>query len=266
MSTKWITIAPLNEAFWLRTFSLPISFAESVTLDLIPSWARLPETLKHLGTVDAEQIKRSQYAFQVPFDADALGSPDPNPMLPFTRSIQEAKHELVSMANLACWVVKPCGLGFYAMMHFDEIDAEPQLRQYSHVRRFQPNEAYRKEILDNDAFLKAAEIHDILTKLDRKNTAWTAMYALWLGLCETDWASRFMQFWICLEALFGPQDAREMTFRISQRIAFFLETDPVKAKYIFDQTKKSYSWRSKIVHGLHLTKLTQEESGQLSIS
>ena len=55
--------------------------------------------------------------------------------------------------------------------------------------------------------------------------------------------------WIALEALFGPEDAREITFRLSQRVALFLAEDRAEAKQLFTMVKKAYSFRSKIVHG-----------------
>ena len=40
-----------------------------------------------------------------------------------------------------------------------------------------------------------------------------------------------------------------MTFRLSLRIAFFLEENPAQAKNLFAIAKKGYGFRSKIVHG-----------------
>ena len=63
------------------------------------------------------------------------------------------------------------------------------------------------------------------------------------------WAIRYSLFWIALEALFGPEDAREITYRLSQRVAFFLGHDRADVKGLFSLTKKGYAYRSKIVHG-----------------
>jgi hypothetical protein len=60
---------------------------------------------------------------------------------------------------------------------------------------------------------------------------------------------RYALFWIALEALFGPEDAREMTFRLSQRIALFLAPDRAAARELFNDVKEAYGYRSKIVHG-----------------
>jgi hypothetical protein len=62
-------------------------------------------------------------------------------------------------------------------------------------------------------------------------------------------AIRFALFWIAVEALFGPEDAREVTFRLSQRVALFLSAERAEARNLFLLVKKSYAFRSKIVHG-----------------
>ena len=60
---------------------------------------------------------------------------------------------------------------------------------------------------------------------------------------------RYALFWIGLEALFGPEDAREITYRLSQRVAFFLSENRKETKQLFATAKKGYGFRSKIVHG-----------------
>ena len=60
---------------------------------------------------------------------------------------------------------------------------------------------------------------------------------------------RFALFWIALEALCGPEDAREITYRLSQRLGFFLGASQSEARELFLKAKKAYGFRSKIVHG-----------------
>lgn len=73
--------------------------------------------------------------------------------------------------------------------------------------------------------------------------------ATWAGLQTNAEVVRYALFWMALEALFGPQDAREITYRLSQRIAFFLGENQTEAKQFFSLAKKGYGFRSKIVHG-----------------
>jgi hypothetical protein len=120
--------------------------------------------------------------------------------------------------------------------------------------------------LVDDDFVRARTLHKQLLSLDEAGTIWRAVYSVSLGLRETDWASRFMQMWIAMEALFGPEDAREITYRISQRIALFLIAEKRNAFDLFQEVKSSYSWRSKVAHGLRLNKLETDESEVLSYS
>ena len=44
---------------------------------------------------------------------------------------------------------------------------------------------------------------------------------------------RYALFWMALEALFGPEDGREISFRLSPRIAFLLAENSAQAKGFF---------------------------------
>ena len=52
-----------------------------------------------------------------------------------------------------------------------------------------------------------------------------------------------------LEALFGPDDAGETTYKLCQRIAFFLADCPDVARDPYRKAKICYNTRSKIIHG-----------------
>jgi hypothetical protein len=60
---------------------------------------------------------------------------------------------------------------------------------------------------------------------------------------------RYPFFWMGLEALFGPDDTAETTYKLCQRIAFFLGDTPDVARELFRKAKTCYNTRSKIIHG-----------------
>src|ERR1039458_10151466 len=60
---------------------------------------------------------------------------------------------------------------------------------------------------------------------------------------------RYAFFWLALEALFGPKDSGETTFKLSQRIAFFLADTPELARELYHKVKACYNTRSRIIHG-----------------
>lgn len=59
---------------------------------------------------------------------------------------------------------------------------------------------------------------------------------------------RFIDVWIGLEALFGDRGG-ETTLRLALRIAAFLGETPNERTNLYEQLKKSYDFRSVIVHG-----------------
>jgi hypothetical protein len=61
-------------------------------------------------------------------------------------------------------------------------------------------------------------------------------------------ADALIDYWIALESLFGTGTA-ELTFRMSLRIAAFIESDPAARRARFEAATESYKYRSLVVHG-----------------
>lgn len=73
--------------------------------------------------------------------------------------------------------------------------------------------------------------------------------ALRRALSEGNGTMRFVNLWIVLEALFGPESPRRVSSRIAKRAAAFLEP-PASAPGLVVEIRDAYALRSKIVHGL----------------
>jgi hypothetical protein len=84
------------------------------------------------------------------------------------------------------------------------------------------------------------------------------------ALTESMWETRYLLQWIVLESLFVSTNPQETTYRLSQRLSLFLGRHGDHCRDLFDRAKAGYSWRSKIVHGMRLSKLAPEESMELS--
>ena len=56
---------------------------------------------------------------------------------------------------------------------------------------------------------------------------------------------------------------KRYTYRLSQRVALFLEKEATKAQEVLKQAKAGYGWRSKIVHGLRVSKLKDRDPDKL---
>jgi len=102
-----------------------------------------------------------------------------------------------------------------------------------------------------------------LAALSNRGTIWTASRILWKALNDEVWEVRLLLLWVALEALYGPEDSREINFRISQRIAFFLGTNGDDRRRLYSEAKDGYTWRSKAVHGARLK--TVDESTRLRV-
>ena len=135
--------------------------------------------------------------------------------------------------------------------HATLVGSEPT---YQHFENYQPFFNHPKDemvqITEDDINL-AKNIHFPMVELimNGKNAMTTAVEATWAALHMFKEEIRYILFWVVLEALFGPKDGKEVTYRLCQRLAFFLAQDKVEARKLFDKAKKGYGLRSKIVHG-----------------
>ena len=205
-----------------------------------------------------ELKKGAGYCILVDYEADALGTPDKKDP---SRSIQDTVFDAIKYVNFAIWLAQRAGFGFFCVIHGHETNHEWLFRQLFEVQSTCPLPAYQHNQLDTSDFLKASELFSVLQAL-RPSLRMTADAAA-VALTQKDFPLRFLIFWLVIESLFGPEDAREITFRLSQHVALFLGENPPEAREIFEKVKLSYRWRSKLVHGIRLSKLTKEKSSEL---
>jgi hypothetical protein len=60
---------------------------------------------------------------------------------------------------------------------------------------------------------------------------------------------RLLDLWIAIEALFSPDDATEVTYRVALNVANTIELQGLDRRRIFDWVKRGYGLRSDLVHG-----------------
>jgi hypothetical protein len=75
-----------------------------------------------------------------------------------------------------------------------------------------------------------------------------AVYFLQAARSHSDLGVKIANYATSFEALFST-DTQELSHKLSERIACFLETDPAQRRSLFQEIKRAYSIRSKIVHG-----------------
>lgn len=180
----------------------------------------------------------------------------------------KAIRRLLMIANLALWLAKPSDLGFNLIIHSKKAikEHEPKspfdhtwiAQSISEVQHIIPHDRYAESTLSGDDLALARNLNTGLNKMWDNKTILTAVEVLWKALTARLDDVRLLLLWVVLEALFGPEDGREITFRISQRIGFFLGIDRAAARAIFSKVKKSYGERSKVAHGAKQTKVASE--------
>ena len=55
-----------------------------------------------------------------------------------------------------------------------------------------------------------------------------------------------------MESLFGADEPNEISYKLAQRIAFFLAENSADARSVFEKVKSCYTMRSKMRRGLKL--------------
>lgn len=269
MPDSWLTIAPVRNLWRLpEALHLPYSFDDRTSLRALPEWVLSDAKHDPLRAKFGRAVKKSRakYCVTVEYQADALGSPDPTWRGKGTRSIQEWAVERVQNVLLAFWLVRRTSVTFREVAHFIDRGTEQVTRHLTKYDALCPLPTYIDEAYDDTDFERVRVLFRALTELPMEGTLKTAAQSTARALTEQSWTMRFLILWLVLESLFGPEDGREITFRISQRIALFLHDKRGEAaETLFGQMKSSYGWRSKLVHGLRLAKLTDDQSRALIV-
>jgi hypothetical protein len=244
----WQTVLPLSH------LTVPsgqeVAFAGDVVLGRSPDWVPTETMLKDCSTWDRTSAETATAALVARYEATSFGDPDPNWKGPKPRSIQETKGELCLLANLALWIARPNPAGFRVLLH-GRLVGEQMMAQRVECG-FVPLLCLPEEVNNRptaEDLKAAAKVHASLVAVGRKGSIWTAARSVWASLHVNREDVRYLFFWVALEALFGPDSPGEITHRIAERLALFLENDPAKAKDLFKSIKVAYGFRSKIAHG-----------------
>jgi hypothetical protein len=244
---NWYTVAPLHTL--VLEPNARFDFGGGLELAALPDWLRRDRACERLSEFDKRVLASTTFAFIAQYDAEALYSPDPTWTGSTRKSIQQRKYESMVLANLALWLSRPSGVGFFTVFHAPVWGDQPAVQS---VERHAPLLCHPADINASPSpedIRLAAALYQALASLRKDNALWTAVRASWHALSMNVEEVRYLLLWVALEALFGPEDSREITFRMSLRIAFFLATSPVEARTLFIAAKKGYTFRSKVAHG-----------------
>jgi hypothetical protein len=158
----------------------------------------------------------------------------------------------IHTANLAMWLARNPMPGFTQILRVSEQNASRGSLQFScdpHLPwKCLPGEDESEIVIRQDDLLRAKDYYGQIVHVDRQSPLCRALGLLYLGITSRRADQMCLLFWVALEALFSPSRAGETTFRMAQRIGFFLGTGDER-KDLFERAKKAYNLRSRVVHG-----------------
>ena len=268
MPDPWVTFAPLQpDGIVPAELSLPYQFTEQISVRAIPEWVREADTGDELRPQVREKIENEgcRHCIEVEYQADAFGSPDPSWKGDPLWSMQDTAAQWIRAAHLALWLARPTALSCNFVIDAVKSGSEWVTRGItSHSETYALPE-HQREIHSLEDFATAQTLFNTFLGVSQGGPVRTAALMTMKALGDQTWEFRFLLMWLVLECLFGPETPHETTFRLSQRMAFFLEKERPKAREVYGRIKKSYEWRSRIVHGLRLSTVRGEKSDSLLV-
>lgn len=262
---QWTAYSPILNYFDAdEVFKDSKTLSDNISIENMPDWVANHEILQELSSNDRLDFTATGKSICVQYEADNLGDPVG---LDISREI--SKHELagenILMTPLAFWITKQSSFSSGPILHFEHHNDTPTFRSLVIGARTVTYDDYKDAVLVDDDITKAGKYLVSMLSLDRKGTIRTAIRLVHNSITEKMWEVRYMLQWIALESLFGPSDPQELSYRISQRIGFFLGTNRDEARDYYIKAKKGYGWRSKISHGLKTSKLKDDQTSELGL-
>jgi hypothetical protein len=236
------TVVPLHNLTLAEGTQIP--FGNGFVLQDIPAWLKAEPILKDLSRVEQHSFSEAKHALVAEYEAAAIGEPDPSWKGKEPTSIQDSKHELVYLANIAMWLMHPTTVCFSATFHALSLTASGEPGSKNVVLRIEtegPLHCHPRDVgntISANQVVHAGELHVVLSAPLRSRLG---------NVRERVYPQTLMT--PCLEALFGANESGEIAYKLSQRIAFFLAENPKDARDLFRMVKRCYNTRSKIVHG-----------------
>jgi len=207
-------------------------------------------------------IGEATFALLIEYEAESLGDPDPASKIG-RMSKQDVAAENLRRANLGLWLARPSWAGFNLVISAHQEQDDWIHRQNYQTDPIRPIERDTTNTLTKADIEVAKKLSDAASTLSAETSTWMAMRLLWKALTDSWWENRFLLLWVALEALFGSANPNETTYRLSQRLAFFLAEDRSKVRGLYDRAKEGYSARSRVVHGFRHLSLGKQRADDL---
>lgn len=223
------------------------AFSGGLVLSPLPAWVLGQTRLNDLSANDREAVRRATHAFVFCYQAEGPNSVDPDWKDTAPKLLQDTKYEIAVLADLALWLSRPSPVCFTVVLHAPQFDSQPTIQQTERYSELLCHPCDDKVSITAADLPLAEKLHQALLELTCNTAMWTAVRAAWAGLQMNIETIRCLLFWVALEALFGPDDGREITYRLSHRVGFFLGANRDEARELFATAKAGYNFRSKIL-------------------
>lgn len=239
-------VAPIPDYRWPDDVPLPYDLGAGVQVVPFPVTIQQNLDKGFVGPKIWQEIQDSRIAFRAAADGEPGADGDPF----------SGAERRINMANLALWITKPSRCASDSILMCRNQADGAHVRGWSSANPLLPHYRDVSSVLMDSDLRCASRFNQVLAEVDANGTLTTTVRLVYRAIHEDMWEARFLLLWVAVECLFGPEDPRETTFRLSQRVAFYLATDSNERLALYNQCKKSYHLRSKVAHGARLKKLT----------
>ena len=223
-----------------------VDFAEGVRLTPRPDWV---SSIVGLSSFDTHEVEQCHASLMITYDYPPPGLGIEELIKLNQRDVAQKHSERLTRAQLSLWLRWP---GAYrspftatGRIHGDLVLSE----QTTWGTPFFGHPKDPAAGPGSEQIGRAMALHRSMESIPSGSAVLTALATTWSALHQSDLPVRLLFLWIALESLFGPEDAREMSYRLAQRIALFSEVGQQEAREAFQIAKRGYSFRSKVAHG-----------------
>ena len=270
MSRSWFAFA-LIQPHWVMPVDIPLPyrFSDQVSLRAVPHCAQVPDVVDGLREQLSERIAAdgSHHCITVEYQANENESPPsqgPGPVQNW--SAHDVAEQQARLAHLVLWLIRPTALTFTTIVLAEKRDPEWITRA---INSYSPTYALSQNTrnkFSSEDLVVASKTIEALNSISFQGPIRTAVLVATRVLCDETLEFRLLIIWLAMECLFGPEDGREITFRLAQRVALFLESDRAKAIEVFKMVKDCYGLRSKLVHGFRAANIKDEKFMKFSLN
>ncbi len=258
----WESVAPIVPMSALPNRVSPLG--TGVVLDAVPDWFKEERQFAAIEFGKRESLM-SDFCLKAKFEAEGLGELCEGPGGKLRKN-DEVSRERIRMSNLALWLARPSGLHVELV-----VTKEPEpgpggtAIRGNTLESIRPRQQYAGAGLTLRDVAAADRLATAIQSVPHPSSVWTAVRFLWLALTEELWETRYVNLWIAIEALFGPEDRFNIGEKLRKRVAKFLNDDDAEAVTARDMVYHGYDLRSATLHGGRLESRTAEEVDHLML-